>query len=145
MVRASFRGVACPRPATPVELDLIRSGDHSTAEVLLRRWEPVVLASARSRARCPASREDIAQAGRLAILDATRNFDCGRGGSFNHYASRAVSNETLKEALRIRAPQDHECCLEAAFGFCVRDDHECRHFVRDWLCSLPRPMLRHRA
>lgn len=138
MVRAPFRGVACPQSPTREELSSIRSGDDEAAALLLHRWEPVILASARRRTECPASRDEIAQAGRMAVLAAAEDFDASRGPSFNHYASCAVSNETLKAAQRLQAYRRHECQLDSSRELQSRHPFECRQCVRDWLCSLPR-------
>ena len=141
MVRASFGGVACPSRPTHESLELIRSGDHVAAEVLLDGWENVVQASALSKTRCLASRDDIAQAGRLAVLRAVRLF-YGRRGDFNHYVSRAISNGTRRETVKLASARRFERPLELALDRPTRGNHEASHCVRDWLCTLPRLMQR---
>jgi len=138
MVCASFRGIACPQSPTPEEFTSIQAGHRNAAEPLLHRWEPIVLASARRRSQCLASRDDIAQAGRLAVLRAVKAFDPERGLSFNHYASRAVSNETLKAAQRLQACRQGECPLELAPEAEVESpSFDCRDCISRWLSTLP--------
>jgi RNA polymerase sigma factor (sigma-70 family) len=145
MVRASFRGIACPTSPTREELTSIQAGHRNAAEPLLSRWEPIVLASARRRSQCLASRDDIAQAGRLAVLSAAKAFDPARGSSFNHYASRAVSNETLKAAQRLQSCRRGECPLDAAAEAQTETadaPFDCRDCVRSWICTLPRILMK---
>lgn len=139
MVCASFRGIACPPPPTREELNSIQAGHRNAVEPLLHRWEPIVLASARRRSQCLASQDDIAQAGRLAVLSAAKAFDPARGASFNHYASRAVRNETLKAAQRLQSCRQGECPLELApEAEAESPSFDCRDCIRGWLCTLPR-------
>ena len=142
MVQALFRGVSCPQPPTFDELTLVRSGDNKAAAALLSRWEPIVQASARRRTKCMASREDVAQAGRLAVLAAAGHYNVERGQSFNHYASRAISNETLKEALRLQTQSECECGLDAALGVSAPNSRDRCGGVREWISGLPRILIK---
>lgn len=143
MVAASFRGIACPPPPTREELTSIQTGTPSAAEPLLHRWEPIILASAESRTRCPASCDDVAQAGRLALLNAAKAFDPSRGPSFNNYASRALRNETIKAIRRLRSHRSGECPLKlAAKNPAPISSNDTSDRVRDWLCTLPRVLIR---
>ena len=142
MVCASFRGIACPQSPTPEEFTSIQAGHRNAAEPLLHRWEPIVLVSARRRSQCLASQDDIAQAGRLAVLSAAKAFDPARGASFNHYAARAVRNETLKAAQRLQSEHQDECPLESAPEAEAETlSFDCRDHVRHWLSTLPEILM----
>jgi DNA-directed RNA polymerase specialized sigma subunit len=138
MVSASSRGPAWPDPATPEELDGIGLGSNEAATGLLRRWEPLIVASAKRRTACPACRDEAVQAGRLAVLDAAKRFDQSRGIPFNHYAARAVRNETSKAVQRLSATRTRERAIGGRPVILPGPTVEQRWLIRDWLNDLPR-------
>lgn len=137
MVRASSSVVMWPDAATPAELNGIRLGSNEAAIGLLQRWEPLIAASANRRTVCPASRDEAAQAGRLAVLGAAVRFDPSRGTPFNHYAARAVRNETSKTVQQLSSPQAREIAIGQRPIVVLGSTVEQRYLIKDWLNSLP--------
>jgi RNA polymerase sigma-B factor len=85
--------------ATVVGADLL---DPALEEVLLKRWEPLARQLA-SRFNRTAEREDLEQVARLALLQAVRAYDPGRGCQFSTFAVRMMIG-AIQHYVRDRAP-----------------------------------------
>jgi RNA polymerase sigma factor (sigma-70 family) len=105
---------------------------------LVDDWEPVVAETAKRRARCPATREAISQAGRQAVIDAAIRFQPDLGSPFTHYATKAIANETRKAAMRVQSPTT-DIALEAVPSIPVDSGSPVRRLaIREWLNACPR-------
>lgn len=138
-----FCGRLAPiRPRTDEELELLRTGDEFATRDLLRDWDDAVLASARRCTRCPAAQDDLAQVGRLTLVGAAMHFDPSRAIPFNHYAARAIRNDTLKAWQRTRPLLT--CADDEFRALAAPQSTPALEFddVRDWLCQQPRQLQR---
>lgn len=72
--------------ATAIGADL---PDRAVEEALLKRWEPLARQVA-GRFNRAAEREDLEQVARLALLQAVRTYDPGRGCQFSTFAARRI-------------------------------------------------------
>lgn len=136
------RRLAPIRPRTDRELELLRADDEVATRDLLRDWDDAIVAAAKRRTRCPATQDDLAQIGRVTLVGAAKHFDPSRAIPFNHYAARAIRNDTLKSWQRTRplptCSDDQFKALAAAQPVSSPEIAD----IRDWLCQLPRQIQR---
>jgi RNA polymerase sigma-B factor len=83
----------------------IRSESASAEERFLQQWEPLAGHLARRFAGA-AEREDLEQVARLALLNAKRRFDPGRGTRFSTYAVPTILGD-LRRYVRDRGHVHH--------------------------------------
>lgn len=138
-----FRGRRAPiRPRTDQELELLKTGDEFATRDLLLDWDDAVLAATKRCTRCPAAQDDLAQVGRLTLVAAAKHFDPSRAIPFNHYAARAIRNDTLKAWQRTRplltGTDDELRALAAPQSMPALEVAD----VREWLCQQPRSLQR---
>jgi RNA polymerase sigma factor (sigma-70 family) len=131
--------VTRPRPRTEPELKLLRVGDPAVVEEMLLDWDETITSMAKRRTRCPASQDDLAQVGRLALVKASKHFDPARTIPFNHYAARAIRNETAKAHERSRPVSYGDSAL-ATIPAPTSEMAGYLADVREWVCRQPRPM-----
>lgn len=128
-----------PRPRTKSELRLLRVGDPAVVEDMLLDWDETITSRAKRWTRCPASQDDLAQAGRLALVKASKRFDPARTIPFDHYAARAIRNETAKAHERSRPVSFGDSAL-ATIPAPTSEMAGYLADVREWVCRQPRPM-----
>ncbi len=96
--------------------------------------------------------EDLEQAGRVGLWQASRGFDPTRGIPFSHYARRSIKNSIMKElgregrhwTRRIEGESQYEEIMASETD---EDDMEARDFlltgrVSKWVTSLPTTLHR---
>lgn len=110
------------------------------APTLLAEWEGRIQEMAKRRTRCRATRDDAAQAGRLALLAAAARFDPSIGKPFPHYASAAIRNgisKSIQRTQRSLSLRDHGGVAPTAVSFTA----QVIPMVRDWLATLPKVLV----
>ncbi|MBT9258357.1 MAG: sigma-70 family RNA polymerase sigma factor [Clostridiales bacterium] len=91
----------------PREAELFRraqAGDEDAAAQLVARHEGLVIHVARRFSSPPSGREDLLQAGRLALWQAILRFDPDRGTSFASYAVPLILGEVRKAWEGLQGP-----------------------------------------
>ncbi len=97
-----------PIPADAELVLLVRSGDRAAGDLLVRRHQGLVWRAIRGLRNVSPSVEydDLAQAGRLAILQSCKQWEPGKGTKFSSYAYQSIwwavvgeSNKQERQAL----------------------------------------------
>ena len=135
----STDALASPLLPTPAELTLIAAGDQDSCSDLVSRWDTVVLNIAAGHTHRHADRDDLAQAGRLAVIRAARGYDPDRG-DFNHYTTRAIRRAVIRESNRLNHQRrlDHSPLDDnpEAIDQLVTGGDRAATLVTDWIDTL---------
>ena len=80
------------------QTDPLQSGETA---LLISRYSPVIRIKAAKLRNKNIDSEDLCQEGYLALFDAIRGFDFGKGG-FSAYAGKCISNRMITAAVKAR-------------------------------------------
>lgn len=74
-------------------IDMIRKGDHSATEYLLKKYSPLVKKSIRTLYLIGADTEDLSQEGMIGLFKAIQNYEDAKDASFYTYAKVCIDRQ----------------------------------------------------
>ena len=139
MVSLSGDIIVSPPPPSPAEIAQIASGDQKACEGFLGRWETPISMIARRYVARATDLDDLLQVGRLAVFRAAISYDPSLAVPFGNYAKRAIRNQVIKEALRLKDQRSLEVGTCDVYSGDAKRDERILDFVRLWLLELREP------
>jgi RNA polymerase sigma factor (sigma-70 family) len=109
-------------------------------DALLLEWQPMLERLAQKRTQCPATADDLMQAGRVALLKAAEGFETGHGASFKTYACVAIKRAMKRELDKVRGrmnPTDTNLITHACPNTLIRVPRLVTTALNQWVASLP--------
>ena len=121
-----------------VNIDKIKDGDAAEIERLMEEFTPqVVILSYKLSHGKPEHREDMVQAGLLALVEAAERYDGEKGAGFTTFALLCVKRRMIDELRRLTRYDGMRTDLEAVRDLTYEADTDADIMKRDILRDLP--------
>ncbi|GHU97725.1 hypothetical protein FACS1894211_00040 [Clostridia bacterium] len=121
-----------------INLDKIKAGDAAETDKMVERFTPqIVILSYRLARNNAGIREDLVQAGLLALVQAARGYDAAKGAAFATFALLCAKRRMIDEWRRLTRNDGLTVGLDDAENIYTDADLDIGMMKRDLLAALP--------